>query len=61
MATKKTVLVGGATGHQGGAVASRLLGNGHAVVAYVQDDQALAAQDLQKRGVTLDWKKLLPA
>ncbi len=53
MTAKKTVLVGGATGRQGGAVVNRLLGNGHSVIAYVQNAQAPAAQDLQKRGVTL--------
>jgi len=53
MANKKTVLVGGATGHQGGAVVNKLLDNGHSVVAYVQDDQSQAAQSLHKKGVAL--------
>lgn len=53
MTSKKTILVGGATGRQGGAVVDQLLANGHGVIAYVRDEQAAAAQRLREKGVML--------
>ncbi len=54
-AKKRTVLVGGATGKQGGAVVDKLLAHGHKVIAYVQpgSKDSPKAQALVKRGVTL--------
>lgn len=49
----KTVLVTGATGGQGGAVASRLLGNGWAVRALVRDPDKQRAKDLEALGAEL--------
>lgn len=49
----RTVLVGGATGHQGGAVVNELLARGHKAVAYVRSADSLKAQALANRGITL--------
>lgn len=49
----KTVLVCGATGHQGGAVAECLLDDGWAVRALVRDQDKPAAIALAERGVEL--------
>jgi uncharacterized protein YbjT (DUF2867 family) len=48
-----SILVTGATGQQGGAVARRLLEQGHRVVALTRDADSAAAQALQKRGAEL--------
>lgn len=48
-----TVLVLGATGKQGGAVADRLLHHGHEVIAYVRSPHAPAARTLAERGARL--------
>lgn len=48
-----TVLVIGATGKQGGAVADLLLERGHEVVAYVRAAESPAAQVLAARGARL--------
>lgn len=53
MTDQKTVLVVGATGHQGGAVVHELLAREHKVIAYVQDIKDSKAQALAKKGVTL--------
>lgn len=53
MTNQKTVLVIGATGHQGSAVVNELLAHGHTVIAYVQDSQDRRAQALTERGVQL--------
>ncbi|WP_371782724.1 NmrA/HSCARG family protein [Streptosporangium subroseum] len=50
MSNKKTVLVTGATGGQGGAVARRLLDNGWAVRALVRDPARQGAKDLKALG-----------
>ena len=49
----RTVLVTGATGQQGGAVARQLLASGVAVRALVRDVQATAAQSIAAQGATL--------
>jgi uncharacterized protein YbjT (DUF2867 family) len=48
-----TVLVAGATGKQGGAVADLLLQRGHVAVAYVRSPDASAARALADRGARL--------
>lgn len=53
MTDPKTVLVVGATGHQGGAVVNELLAHGHRVIAYVQDVHDPKAQALAQKGVEL--------
>jgi uncharacterized protein YbjT (DUF2867 family) len=50
---EKTVLVTGATGGQGGAVARNLLTSGWAVRALVRDPNTQAAKDLKALGATL--------
>lgn len=50
---KKTVLVTGATGGQGGAVARALLSSGWAVRALVRDPDTQQAQDLKALGADL--------
>ncbi len=50
MAKPITVLVAGATGHQGGAVARLLLDRGHHVRALARDPQSRAADDLRALG-----------
>jgi uncharacterized protein YbjT (DUF2867 family) len=52
-ATKKTVLVFGATGQQGGAVASALRANGWPVRALVRDTSSDKAKALSSLGVAL--------
>ena len=51
--SSKTVLVTGATGHQGGAVARQLIQSGFAVHALVRDVNKPAAQILQQAGALL--------
>ncbi|PZG01649.1 NmrA/HSCARG family protein [Micromonospora deserti] len=53
MSNKKTVLVTGATGGQGGAVARRLLDNGWVVRAFVRDPDKQKAKDLKALGAEL--------
>ncbi|MDP9847476.1 NmrA/HSCARG family protein [Streptosporangium lutulentum] len=53
MSNKKTVLVTGATGGQGGAVARRLLDNGWAVRALTRDLDTQRAKDLKALDVEL--------
>ncbi|SHF92994.1 NmrA/HSCARG family protein [Streptoalloteichus hindustanus] len=53
MSNKKSVLVTGATGGQGGAVARRLLDRGWAVRALVRDLNKQEAKDLQALGAEL--------
>jgi uncharacterized protein YbjT (DUF2867 family) len=53
MSQRLTVLVTGATGKQGGAVARLLLRNGHAVRALVRKPDSTAARDLELRGARL--------
>lgn len=53
MSSQKTVLVVGATGHQGGAVVNELLAHNHKVIAYVQDAKDPKAQALAQKGVQL--------
>ncbi|MCP3169035.1 NmrA/HSCARG family protein [Myxococcus qinghaiensis] len=48
-----SVLVTGATGNQGGAVARHLLHRGHRVVAYVRQPESPAARSLQSLGAEL--------
>jgi uncharacterized protein YbjT (DUF2867 family) len=47
------VLVTGATGKQGGALARLLLKRGHRVLAFVRSPESPAAQDLAQRGAEL--------
>jgi uncharacterized protein YbjT (DUF2867 family) len=53
MPARKTVLVTGATGKQGGAVVRRLLGTGCAVRAFVRDADRPAAKELGALGAEL--------
>ncbi|MEU8250748.1 NmrA/HSCARG family protein [Nonomuraea sp. NPDC048916] len=53
MPNKKTVLVTGATGGQGGAVARRLLDDGWAVRALVRDPDKQGAKELKALGAEL--------
>jgi uncharacterized protein YbjT (DUF2867 family) len=48
-----SVLVTGATGKQGGALARLLLKRGHRVLAFVRSPESPAAQDLAQRGAEL--------
>lgn len=48
-----TVLVTGATGKQGGALARLLLKRGHRVLAFVRSPDSPMAKDLQQRGAEL--------
>jgi len=50
MASSKTVLVSGATGHQGGAVARELLAHGYRVRAMTRKPQSDSARSLGKLG-----------
>ncbi len=50
---KLLVLVTGATGHQGGAVAQALLTKGYRVWAFTRDTNAPGAQALKKKGIEL--------
>lgn len=51
--TGKRILVTGATGQQGGAVARELLGMGHAVRAMTRDPGKEAARSLERRGADI--------
>ena len=53
MSNKLTVLVTGATGKQGGAVARLLLKKGHHVRAFTRKPDSLAAQELKRLGAEL--------
>lgn len=53
MSGKKTVLVAGATGNQGGAAANALLQRGHNVVALTRNPKSDNAQALAARGASL--------
>ena len=53
MADKYTVLVSGATGNQGGAVAQALINNGHSVRALTRNLNSPAAKQLQNLGADL--------
>ena len=53
MAFFRSVLVTGATGRQGGAVARQLLSRGHRVTAFVRDAGAPAAVELRSLGAEL--------
>ncbi len=53
MSEKKTVLVAGATGNQGGAAAKALLQRGHKVVALTRNPESEKAQALAARGASL--------
>ncbi len=48
-----TVLVTGATGKQGGALAHLLLKRGHRVLAFVRSPESPAAKELEQRGAEL--------
>jgi uncharacterized protein YbjT (DUF2867 family) len=48
-----TVLVTGATGKQGGALARLLLKRGHRVLGFVRSPESPAAKDLEQRGAEL--------
>src|SRR5437867_3616803 len=50
---RRKVLVGGATGNQGSAVANLLLERGHEVVAYVRSPESPQAVALEARGAKL--------
>ncbi|WP_152658203.1 NmrA/HSCARG family protein [Oceanobacillus sp. CFH 90083] len=51
--TNRTILVFGATGSQGGAVAERLLTDGWSIRAITRDPDKSAAQDLKRKGATV--------
>ena len=53
MAQKKEVLVTGATGQQGGAVARELIAHGYAVRAMTRNPKGDKAQALAKLGATV--------
>jgi uncharacterized protein YbjT (DUF2867 family) len=50
---EKVILVTGATGQQGGAVARELLGRGHKIRALTRKPEGPAARDLQRRGAQI--------
>ncbi len=49
----KVILVTGATGQQGGAVARELLGRGHKIRALTRKPEGPVARDLQRRGAQI--------
>lgn len=51
--TDRTILVAGATGHQGGAVARALLDHGFTVRGLTRDPSQPAARKLEERGATM--------
>jgi uncharacterized protein YbjT (DUF2867 family) len=51
--TKLKILVTGATGQQGGALARKLLKNGHKVRAYTRKPDSPGAQDLKRLGAEI--------
>ena len=53
MADKQIVLVAGATGSQGGAVADALLSRGHTVIALTRNPESENARKLVERGATV--------
>lgn len=53
MSDKKTVLVAGATGNQGGAAADALLKRGHKVVALTRNAHSAKAKALAERGASI--------
>lgn len=53
MSDKRVVLVAGATGSQGGAVADALLSRGHAVIALARNPESENARRLMERGATV--------
>ena len=53
MAEKLSVLVSGATGQQGGALARVLLERGHSVRAFVRSPDSPEAKELERRGAEL--------
>src|ERR1700733_3897634 len=53
MSTKRSVLVAGATGQQGGAVARALLSRGHRVKALTRKPDSDAARQLMSAGADL--------
>jgi uncharacterized protein YbjT (DUF2867 family) len=53
MAKKETVLVSGATGQQGGAVAGELLKHGYTVIAMTRNPKSVKAQALVKAGAEI--------
>jgi uncharacterized protein YbjT (DUF2867 family) len=53
MSNKRSVLVTGATGQQGGAAADALLRRGHEVIALTRNPDSQRARDLVERGASL--------
>lgn len=53
MSSSLTVLVTGATGNQGGAVARKLLERGHRVRAFTRSGRSPAAHDLERLGAEI--------
>lgn len=53
LGTDRTILVAGATGHQGGAVARSLLDRGFAVQGLTRDPDQPAARELEEIGATM--------
>ena len=53
MISKRIVLVTGATGKQGGAVARALLSRGHRVRAFTRNPESSAARQLTARGADI--------
>lgn len=53
MSEKKFILVAGATGNQGGAVARALIHKGHSVRGLTRDTESIAAKSLSKEGVDM--------
>ena len=53
MSDKRSVLVAGATGSQGGAVADALLSRGHTVIALTRNPELESARKLVERGATV--------
>jgi uncharacterized protein YbjT (DUF2867 family) len=53
MSNKRSVLVTGATGQQGGAAADALLRRGHEVIALTRNPESQRARDLVERGASL--------
>jgi uncharacterized protein YbjT (DUF2867 family) len=53
MANRLSVLVSGATGQQGGALARILLGRGHRVRAFVRRPDSFESEELERLGAEL--------
>jgi uncharacterized protein YbjT (DUF2867 family) len=58
VANSQTILITGATGHQGGAVAAALRGKGFDLRAMTRNPESPAAQALSRQGLAVVWGDL---